>query len=85
VSVSLKGLGTLGADVQLVDGGGKTTLRRTVGTQVLTGCRGPDTVNFAVREPGDYTLRVRFADATVQEAKITIGESRHVSRAIAND
>ncbi len=84
MSVSLKGLGTLGADVQLVDGGGKTTLRRTVGTHVLTGCRGPDTVNFAVREPGDYTLRVRFADTTVKEEKITIGETKHVSRTVSN-
>ncbi len=85
VSVALKGLGTLGADVQLVDGGGRTTLRRTVGTQVLTGCRCPDTVNLAVREPGDYTLRVRFADAVVKEEKITIGETKHVSRTINND
>jgi len=57
VSVSLKGHGTLGADVQLVDGPGKTKLRRTVGTQVLTGCRCPDTVNLAVREP---TIRYAY-------------------------
>jgi len=85
VSVSLKGLGALGADVQLVDGNGKTTLRRTVGTQVLTGCRCPDTVNLAVREPGDYTLRVRFADGTVKEEKITVGQTKHVSRTISNN
>ena len=84
ISVSLKGLGTLGADVQLVDRNGKTTLRRTVGTQVLTGCRGPDTVNFAVREPGDYTLRVRFADAAVKEEKITVGADKYMKVAVAN-
>ena len=82
LSVTLKGLGTLGADVRLVDGAGKTTLRRTVGTQVLTGCRCPDTVNLAVREPGNYTLRVRFADGTVKSEKITIGETKHVSRTV---
>jgi len=84
VSVTLKGRGTLGADVRLVDGGGKTTLRRTVGTQVLTGCRGPDTVNFAVREPGDYTLRARFADGNVEKQKIAVGRSKHVKVALAN-
>jgi hypothetical protein len=84
VSVSLKGHGILGADVQVIDGDGKTTLRRTVGTQVLTGCRGPDTVNFAVREPGEYTLRVRLADGTVKEQKITVGESKHVKLEVSN-
>jgi len=84
VSVTLKGRGTLGADVRLVGGGGKTTLRRTVGTQVLTGCRGPDTVNFAVREPGDYTLRARFADGNVEKQKIAVGRSKHVKVALAN-
>jgi len=84
LSVTLEGLGTLGADVQLVDEAGETTLRRTVGTQVLTGCRCPDMVNMAVREPGDYTLRVRFADGTVKQEKITIGDSKHVSRAVSN-
>jgi hypothetical protein len=51
-------------------------LRRTVGTQVLTGCRGPDTVNLAVREPGDYTLRVRFADGTVKTKSLAVGEGK---------
>lgn len=84
VSVTLKGHGTLGADLQLIDGGGKTALRRTVGTQVLTGCRCPDTVNLAVREPGEYTLRVRFADATVKEEELTIGKTKHVSQTVSN-
>ncbi|NQU24390.1 MAG: VCBS repeat-containing protein [Candidatus Nealsonbacteria bacterium] len=85
VSVTLKGRGVVGADVQLVDGNGKTTLRRTVGTQALTGCRCPDTVNLAVREPGDYTLRVRFANGTVKKEKLSIGETKHVSRTVSGD
>jgi len=85
VSVSLKGHGILGADVQVIDGDGKTTLRRTVGTQVLTGCRGPDAVNLAVREPGNYTLRVRFADGTVKEEGIAIGKPKHVSQTVRSD
>jgi len=84
VSVTLKGHGVVGADVRLVDDEGKTVLRRTVGTQVLTGCRGPDTVNLAVREPGEYSLRVRFADGTVKEEKTRVGETKHVSLTVDN-
>ncbi|NQT86130.1 VCBS repeat-containing protein [bacterium] len=84
VSVALEGRGVVGADVRLVDHEGNTVLRRTVGTQVLTGCRGPDTVNLAVREPGDYTLRVRFADGTVKEREITVGKTRHSSLTVGN-
>ena len=85
VSITLKGHGVVGADVRLVDGQANTILRRTVGTQVLTGCRGPNTVNLAVREPGDYTLRVRFADAAVKEQKVTVGEAKHLSLTVSND
>ena len=70
VSVNLKGRGVVGADMRLVDSKANTVLRRTVAAQVLTGCRGPDTVNLAVREPGDYTLQVRFADGTVKKQKV---------------
>ena len=84
VSVTLEGRGVVGADVRLVDSKAGTVLRRTVGTQVLTGCRGPDTVNLAVREPGDYTLRVRFADAAVKEEKVTVGKTKHVSLTVSN-
>lgn len=59
-------------------------LRRTVAAQVLTGCRGPDTLNLAVREPGDYTLSVRFADGTVKKKKITVGKKKHVSLTVSN-
>ncbi len=84
LSVTLKGHGVVGADVRLVDREGNTTLRRSVGTQVLTGCRGPDTVNLAVREPGGYTLRVRFADGTVKKEKVTVGKTKHVSVTVSN-
>jgi len=85
VSVKLKGRGTLGADVRLVDGKGAIVLRRSVGTQVLTGCRCPDAVNLAVREAGDYSLQVRFADGTVRKKRLTVGKDKHVSLAISND
>ena len=85
VSVSLKGRGVVGADVRLVDSEANAVLRRTIGTQVLTGCRGPDTVNLAVREPGDYTLRVRFADGTVKTQKVAVGKTKHVPLTVSND
>jgi hypothetical protein len=84
VSVTLKGRGVVGADVRLIDSKSKTVLRRTIGTQVLTGCRGPNAVNLAVREPGDYTLQVRFADGTIKKQKITVGKTRHASLSVGN-
>ncbi len=83
VSVTLNGHATLGADVRLVDGKANTVLRRTVGTQVLTGCRGPNSVNLAVREPGVYTLRVRFANSIVKEKKITVNAAQRVSVSVS--
>jgi len=84
VSVTLKGRGVVGADVRLLDSKAATAIRRTVATQILTGCRGPDTVNLAVREPGDYTLSVRFADGTVKKSKVTVGKAGHVSLTVSN-
>ena len=84
VSVALKGIGVLGADVRLVDGSDSTVLRRTVGTQVLTGCRGPDTVNLAVREPGEYTLRVRFANGAISKQALAVGAKKHVSLTVSS-
>ena len=84
LSVTLKGRGVVGADVRLIDSKTNTVLRRSIATQVLTGCRGPDTVNLAVREPGDYTLQVRFADGTAKKQKITVGKTRHVSLTVSN-
>ena len=54
--------GVLGARVDLADATGALRARRWIGHQVLTGCRGPDTVELAVRSTGPHVLRVRFAD-----------------------
>ncbi len=75
LSVHVTGkVGVLGAVVTLAEApsakkgssiggaGGRVIARRSVGTQFLTGCRGPDTINLAVREPGRYVLAVRYAD-----------------------
>ena len=63
VSVTVSGkLGVLGAKVTLSDETGRIVALREIGSNVATGCRGPNTVNLAVREPGKYTLTVRYSD-----------------------
>jgi hypothetical protein len=54
--------GVLGARVELADAKGRVIGVRVIGSNVSTGCRGPNTVNLAVREPGTYVLTVRFSD-----------------------
>jgi hypothetical protein len=55
-------VGVLGAVVTLADAEGNIVGRRVIGSNVATGCRGPDTVNLAVREPGAYAVRLRYSD-----------------------
>jgi hypothetical protein len=63
LTVRVRGkVGVLGATVSLADASGRVVARRVLGANVATGCRGPDAVNFAVREPGALVLTVRFSD-----------------------
>jgi hypothetical protein len=67
VSARVRGRrGVLGAEVRLADESGRVVARRVIGSNVATGCRGPDAVNLAVREPASYTLTVRFADGATR-------------------
>jgi len=80
VTVAVKGMrGVLGADVRLADAKARTVARRVIGSQVLTGCRGPDTVDLAVREPGPYVLSVRFSDGTLRQWNVDLNEAKRVS------
>ncbi len=66
VTVRISGpKGVLGARAQLADAEGRVVGLRVIGSNVATGCRGPDTVNLAVREPGRYNLIVRYSDGLV--------------------
>lgn len=80
VTVSVKGKkGVLGADVSLVSDKGKVVARRTIGSNVATGCRGPDTVNLAVRQPGKYQLKVVFSDGKEQTWPVDVdGKKKHI-------
>jgi hypothetical protein len=66
-------LGVLGAKVTLADGSGRIVDRRDIGSNVATGCRGPDTLNFAVREPGKLTLRIRYSDGLERTWPVDLG------------
>jgi len=76
LSVQVSGkVGVLGAVVSLTDSKGRVIGMRVIGTNVATGCRGPDTVNLAVREPGAMRLSVRFSDGHKQEWPVDLTAS----------
>ncbi len=83
VSVTVSGRGTVGAEVVLSDAAGRVVCRRQVGGNTATGCRGPDTLNMAVREPGPMTLTVRYGDGVKKSwpVSLMIPERRTVMRA----
>ena len=55
-------LGVLGARVTVTDKDKRIVGRRDIGSNVAVGCRGPDTVTFAVRDGGACKVAVRYAD-----------------------
>jgi hypothetical protein len=77
LSVHVQGkLGVCGAMLTLSDGDGKVFARRTIGSNVATGCRGPDTINFAIRNTADCRLRVRYSDGHEQTWPVAFGKDR---------
>ena len=73
--VTVRGpVGVLGATVVLRDAAGRPLATHLVGGNVATGCRGPDGVTFAVRDPGRYRLQVRYADGLEVSRPIEIGD-----------
>ncbi len=81
VSVQVSGkLGVLGATVSLADSTGTVVGLRVIGTNVATGCRGPDTVNLAVREPdAAHVLTVTYADGKKQTWPVDLsGPARRI-------
>ncbi len=72
-------LGVLAARVTLADAGGRLVGRRDIGTNVATGCRGPDAATFAVRTPGKYKLTIRFADGATQHWLVDLTTEKRVT------
>jgi hypothetical protein len=77
--------GVLGATVTLTNEGGRVVGRRVIGSNVATGCRGPDTVNLAVRQPGTYTLGVRYSDGHRQTWPVALGTDRRTAVTAARE
>jgi len=78
LTVRVRGkVGVLGATVTLADKKGTIIGRRVIGSNVATGCRGPDVVNLTVREPGPCVLTVRFADGLVQTWPADLSAKEH--------
>ena len=73
-------LGVVGADVRLTDEAGRVVRRHVIASQVLTGCRGPDAVCLAVRQPGTYRLTVRYADGLARTWRVALGKKQRVTR-----
>jgi len=80
VSVHVTGkIGVLGATVTLADAKGRIVGRRDIGSNIATGNRSPDTVNLAVREPGAYTLKVRYSDGTTRTWPVEVGKEKRTA------
>ncbi len=79
LSVHVRGpRGVTGATVTLTAADGRILARRQIGTQVLTGCSGPNSLCLAVREPGRCTLTVRFADGHAEAWPVELTARKHV-------
>jgi len=86
LSVTVTGLGTVGAEVVLTEPGGRVLGRRQVAGNVATGCRSPDTINFAVREPGPLTLAVRFSDGKTKSWPVDLAiKERRLTLNVSHD
>ena len=79
VGISVRGaIGVLGASVSIADADGHIVGRRVIGSQALTGCRGPDDVCLAVRQSGKHTLAVRFSDGVERRVAIDVPAGKHL-------
>ncbi len=79
VSVQVSGRqGVVGATVSIAAADGRIIGRRDLGANVASGCQGPAIVDLAVREPGQCTVTVRFADGAKLQLPTEIKALGHV-------
>lgn len=71
--------GVVGAQVRLTDAQGRIVGRRMLGGNVATGCRGPDTADLALREPGPCTLSVRWSDGATASWPLRLEPGRRLA------
>jgi len=84
--VQVKGrTGVLGAEITVTDAAKRIVARRTIGTNVATGCRGPDASTIAVLWPGSHHLHVRFSNGTEKTQDVDLSQAVHTKLVISND
>ncbi|MDZ8119298.1 FG-GAP repeat domain-containing protein [Pontiella agarivorans] len=71
--------GVVGAKVRLLDESGNAVCRKDLGGNTATGCSSPDTVCFAVRRPGKYTVNVEYADGHVRNEDVELIQTERAS------
>ncbi len=64
--------GVVGAKVSVADSTGRILGQRLIGGNAVTGCRGPDEATFAVREPGNLTVTIRWSDGVTRSQPIVV-------------
>ena len=64
--------GVVGAAVTVADAKGRVVGRRIIGGSPVTGSRGPDAATVAVREPGEYHVRVRWSDGATRDLPVVL-------------
>ena len=79
LAVTVRGpVGVTNAKVELFDAKDRPVAIRTIGTNVNVGSRGSDRINLAVREDGEYNLKVTWSDGATREMPIEIGEEQRI-------
>ncbi|QBG48177.1 VCBS repeat-containing protein [Verrucomicrobia bacterium S94] len=71
--------GVVGAKVRLLNEAGRVVARKDLGRNTATGCRSPDAVCFAVRQPGTYNVSVEYADGHVRDAEVDLTGTKRAS------
>jgi len=74
--------GVVGARVMLRDAAGRCVGRRDIGSNVATGCCGPDEAVIAVRRAGKYALSVRFSDGKTVTKSVDLTKILHAKLTI---
>lgn len=74
--IAVRGRGTVGADITVSGTDGRLIARRSLGTAVLSGCRGPDEAVVTVPAAGKWTVRVRFTDGVLSEQTVDVTDGR---------
>ncbi|MBA3937167.1 MAG: VCBS repeat-containing protein [Planctomycetes bacterium] len=64
--------GVVGATITVLAAQDRVVTQRTIGGNPATGCRGPDAATLAIREPGDYRVRVEWSDGCRQLLPVTL-------------